>query len=159
MRRGAALIVGMLSLVGPTLAADKFVTPQEARTWLATIRAAEMRGDSKIVLSMLREESVVYVDTAEYAGEGLALKGTNLKEWLERRVARNKGKVSNGTRCGYEPVPEDGTVIERCVGPARELQASAGKTPGEFIYTVNVIAKDGRGLFAKTGWVSDKKLF
>ncbi len=159
MRRGAALIVGMLSLAGPAMAADKFVTPQEARTWLATIRAAEMRGDSKTVLSMLREESVLYVDTAEYAGEGLALKGANLKEWVERRVARNKGKVSNGTRCGYEPLPEDGTVIERCVGPAPEHRASAGKTPGEFIYTVSVIAKDGRGLFAKTGWVSDKKLF
>lgn len=159
MRQVAVLLIGCVALAA--VAADRQVTTQEARTWVSGIRAAEQRGDAKTVMGMTREETVFYVGLSAYAGEGFTLKGANLKEWIERNVARNKGKVKGGVRCGYEPVPEDGTVIERCVGPAAELVAGAGAGAGgpEFIYTVNVIAKDGRGLFSKTTWVSDKKLF
>jgi hypothetical protein len=157
MRHAAISIIGCLALVAS--AADKQVTPQEARNWIAGIRAAELRGDVKTVISMTREETVFYVKLSEYVGAGFKLSGQSLREWIEKSVTRNKGKVKSGLRCGYEPVLEEGTVVERCVAPATEVMNGSAKSSEDFIYTVNVISKDGRGLFAKTAWVSDKKLF
>lgn len=163
MRRSLLASCLALFLAVPAFAQNvaNAVSVDEAKAWDAQMKAFEQAGDRRL-LSSLRPHTVLTVDLEPQRGARVqvSLDGERLLAFMEQSLAQNRaqaGQLTLTPRCDWYSNPKTGDAVETCTIGIKTRKKMPG-TPA-VMYSYSIISKDSQGLYVRSGWLSDKKMF